>query len=43
MHLGGESDIFKAKQILKGHMCLMGDLSCTRMQIWEPEQVTEYL
>jgi uroporphyrinogen-III decarboxylase len=42
MHLGGESDIFKAKEILRGRMCLMGDASCTKMQVWTPDRITAY-
>lgn len=42
MHLGGETDIFKAKEILGDHMCLMGDASCVAMQVCQPDEITAY-
>ena len=42
IHLGGESNIFKAKEILAGHMCLMGDALFTKMQVASPDEITAY-
>jgi len=42
MHLGGETDIFKAKEILGDHMCLMGDASCVAMQVCRPDEIRDY-
>jgi hypothetical protein len=42
IHLGGETNIFKAKEVLKGHTCLMGDASPVMMQVCSPEEITAY-
>lgn len=42
MSLDGETDIFKAKEILGDHMCLMGDVSATMLYLDTPEQVYNY-
>jgi uroporphyrinogen-III decarboxylase len=42
MALDGETDIFKASAILKGHMCLMGDVSAARLYLETPESVHAY-
>jgi len=40
--LDSTSDIFKAKEILKGHMCIMGDVPATKLALGTPEDVTAY-
>jgi hypothetical protein len=42
MALDGETDIFKAKEILGDHMCLMGDVSASMLFLEEPEAVYDY-
>jgi hypothetical protein len=42
MALDGETDIFKARTILGGHMCLMGDVSAAMLYLDTPEKVYEY-
>ena len=36
------TDIFKAKEILKDHMCIMGDVPASLNSIGTPEEVTAY-
>lgn len=36
------TDIFKAKEILGGHMCLMGDVPATLFKLGTPQQVSDY-
>ncbi len=43
LELDGTTDIFKAKQILKGHMCLMGDVQASLLKLGTPEEVTAYV
>ena len=38
----GTSDIFKAKEVLGDHMCIMGDVPATLLKLGEPEEVDEY-
>ncbi len=38
----GQTDIFKAKEILDGHMAIMGDVHASMLALGTPEQVTEY-
>lgn len=38
----GTTDIFKAKQVLGGHMCLMGDVPATLFKLGTPQQVEAY-
>jgi len=38
----GTTDIFKAKQMLGGHMCLMGDVPATLFKLGTPQQVESY-
>ncbi len=38
----GQTDIFKAKEILDGHMAIMGDVHAAMLALGTPEQVTEY-
>ncbi len=42
LNLDGISDIFKAKEILGDHMCIMGDVPATMLKLGEPEEVDEY-
>jgi len=38
----GQTDLFKAKEILSGHMCLMGDVPATMLAFDTPDEVYEY-
>jgi uroporphyrinogen-III decarboxylase len=38
----GETDLFRAKEILGDHMCLMGDLPATLLCLGTPEAVYDY-
>ena len=38
----GQTDLFKAKEILNGHMCLMGDVPATMLAFGTPDEVYEY-
>jgi hypothetical protein len=42
LNLDGTSDIFKAKEILGDHMCIMGDVPAALLKLGEPEEVDEY-
>jgi hypothetical protein len=42
LNLDGTSDIFKAKEMLGDHMCIMGDVPATLLKLGEPEEVDEY-
>ena len=42
LNLDGTSDIFKAKEILGDHMCIMGDVPATLLKLGEPGEVDEY-
>jgi hypothetical protein len=42
MQLDGATDIFKAKEILGGHMALMGDVPPSLLAMGTPEEVTAY-
>jgi hypothetical protein len=42
LHLDGTSDIFKAKEILGDHMCIMGDVPASLLKLGEPQEVDEY-
>jgi uroporphyrinogen-III decarboxylase len=42
MALDGETDIFKAKEVLGDHMCLMGDVPATMLFMDTQEEVHEY-
>lgn len=39
VHWGGETDIFKAKEALRGHMCIMGGVSPAMISVTPPEEV----
>ncbi|MFH1480417.1 MAG: uroporphyrinogen decarboxylase family protein, partial [Pseudomonadota bacterium] len=40
--LDSTTDIFKAKEILNGHMCISGDIPASLLSLGTPEQVREY-
>ena len=42
LNLDGSSDIFKAKEVLGDHMCIMGDVPATLLKLGEPEEVDDY-
>jgi hypothetical protein len=42
LQLDGATDIFKAKEILHGHMVIMGDVPATILSMGTPEEVTHY-
>jgi hypothetical protein len=42
LSLDGKTDIFKAKEVLADHMCIMGDVHPSLLSLGTPKQVTEY-
>ena len=42
MALDGDTDIFKAKEVLGDHMCLMGDVPASLLAFGSPEEVHNY-
>jgi hypothetical protein len=42
LNLDGTSDIFKAKEVLGDHMCIMGDVPAAMLKLGEPEEVDDY-
>ncbi len=40
--LDGTTDIFRAKEILGGHMCISGDVPAALLSLGKPEEVEEY-
>jgi hypothetical protein len=42
LQLDGATDIFKAKEILRDHMAIQGDVPATILTLGTPEQVTDY-
>ena len=42
LELDSTTNIFKAKEILKGHMCIMGDVPASLLKLGTPEQVCDY-
>ena len=40
--LDGMTDIFKAKEVLGGHMCISGDVPASLLTLGTPEEVREY-
>lgn len=40
--LDGMTDIFRAKEILKGHMCISGDVPAAMLSLGKPEEVEAY-
>jgi hypothetical protein len=43
LELDSATDIFKAKQVLAGHMCLMGDVPPGMLTVGTPDEVCEYV
>jgi hypothetical protein len=43
LELDGSTDIFKAKEILGGHLCLMGDVPASLFSLGSPEEVEMYV
>ena len=43
LELDGETDIFKAKEILGDHLCIMGDVPAALLSLGTPEKVEEYV
>jgi uroporphyrinogen-III decarboxylase len=42
MALDGETDIYRAKKVLGGHMCLMGDIPAAMLYMGKPDEVYRY-
>jgi uroporphyrinogen-III decarboxylase len=42
VELDSSTDIFKAKEILGGHICIKGDVPAPLMAPGRPDEVTEY-
>lgn len=42
LNLDSGTDIFKAKEVLRDHMCIMGDVPPSLISMGTPPQVTEY-
>ena len=42
LELDGKSDIFKAKEILGSHMCIMGDVPAELLALGSKEEVLDY-
>lgn len=42
LNLDGASDIFKAREVLGDHMCIMGDVPATLLKLGEPDEVDAY-
>jgi uroporphyrinogen-III decarboxylase len=42
LSLDGKTDIFKAKETLGGHMCIMGDVHPSLLSVGAPEEVASY-
>ncbi len=42
VELDSTTDIFKAKEILNGHICIKGDVPATMMSLGKPEEVAAY-
>jgi Uroporphyrinogen decarboxylase (URO-D) len=42
LDLDGMTDIFKAKQVLKDHMCISGDVPAALLKLGTPEEVNVY-
>jgi methylmalonyl-CoA mutase cobalamin-binding domain/chain len=40
--LDGTTDIFKAKEILRGHMCISGDVPAALLSLGKPQEVEAY-
>jgi uroporphyrinogen-III decarboxylase len=42
LQFDGLTDIFKAKEVLQGHLCLMGDVPASLLSLGSPDEVTAY-
>jgi uroporphyrinogen-III decarboxylase len=42
VELDSTTDIFKAKEILKDHVCVKGDVPASLLSLGKPEEVTAY-
>jgi uroporphyrinogen-III decarboxylase len=42
LSLDGKTDIFRAKQVLGDHMCIMGDVPPALFSLGTPDEVAEY-
>ncbi|MBU1671982.1 MAG: hypothetical protein KKF41_13975 [Actinobacteria bacterium] len=42
MNLDGATDIRRAKELMDGRMCIMGDVPATLLKLGEPDEVDEY-
>jgi uroporphyrinogen-III decarboxylase len=42
MVLDGDTDIYRAKEDLRGHMCIMGDVPAGMLYMGNPDQVRKY-
>jgi hypothetical protein len=42
MALDGESDIFRAKEVLGNHMCIMGDVPASMLFLKNPDEIYQY-
>ena len=42
LDLDSTTDIFKAKEVLKDHMCILGDVSPGLLKLGTPDEVTAY-
>lgn len=42
LELDGMTDIFKAKEVLRDHMCLMGDVPANLLALGAPDEVSAY-
>jgi len=43
LELDGSTDIFKAKKVLGGHVCLMGDVPPALLKLGTPDEVSAYV
>jgi uroporphyrinogen-III decarboxylase len=43
LELDGATDAFKSKEVLSGHMCIMGDVPATLFKLDTPEQAMAYI
>jgi len=43
LQLDGQTDIFKAKEVLGNHLCIMGDMPASLLTLGHPEDVEEYV
>lgn len=42
LHVDGSTDLFQAKKVLGGHMCLMGDVPAALLTLGAPAEVADY-